>query len=173
VRIPFGTRFKIAPKNSILLCIEGGSAGKKIALVNQDVCFGNKLCCFNVTNVIPKYLYYYLQSSKFQSQFIKNIDGIIGGVSVSIINSIQISLPNKTIQQKIVDELDIKLTAIEKIIDKILTKINILTEYRSRIISDVVTGKIDVRNVKVPEFEYQNATEYAIILDEENDNEVN
>ena len=33
--------FRIAPANSILMCIEGGSAGKKIAVLNQDVCFGN------------------------------------------------------------------------------------------------------------------------------------
>ena len=30
--------FRIAPANSILMCIEGGSAGKKIAVLNQDVC---------------------------------------------------------------------------------------------------------------------------------------
>lgn len=33
VRIPFGfDKFRIAPKNSILMCIEGGSAGKKYLL---------------------------------------------------------------------------------------------------------------------------------------------
>ena len=35
--------FRLAPNNSILMCIEGGSAGRKIAILNQDVCFGNKL----------------------------------------------------------------------------------------------------------------------------------
>ena len=30
INIPFDTSFKIAPKNKILLCIEGGSAGRKI-----------------------------------------------------------------------------------------------------------------------------------------------
>lgn len=39
--------FRLAPNNSILMCIEGGSAGRKIAILNQDVCFGNKLCCFS------------------------------------------------------------------------------------------------------------------------------
>ena len=39
--------FRLAPNNSILMCIEGGSAGRKIAILNQDVCFGNKLCCWN------------------------------------------------------------------------------------------------------------------------------
>ena len=38
---------RIALANSILMCIEGGRAGKKIAVLNQDVYFGNKLCCFS------------------------------------------------------------------------------------------------------------------------------
>ena len=48
IKIPFEKdNFRIAPKNTVLMCIEGGSAGRKIAFTNQDVCFGNKLCCFN------------------------------------------------------------------------------------------------------------------------------
>jgi type I restriction enzyme S subunit len=45
VKIPFGIGkgFKIAHKGSPLLCIEGGSAGRKIGVLTQDVCFGNKL----------------------------------------------------------------------------------------------------------------------------------
>ena len=45
VKIPFDEKgFKQAHKNSILLCIEGGSAGRKIAKLDRTVCFGNKLC---------------------------------------------------------------------------------------------------------------------------------
>ena len=44
LRIPKGeTNFKIALPDSILICVEGGSAGKKIAYTNQSVCYVNKL----------------------------------------------------------------------------------------------------------------------------------
>ena len=46
VRIPDLNGFKIAPKFSTLLCIEGGSAGRKVGFIVQDVCFVNKLCAF-------------------------------------------------------------------------------------------------------------------------------
>ena len=47
IYIPYGMEeFKIAPNGSILMCMEGGSAGRKIGILEQDVCFGNKLCCF-------------------------------------------------------------------------------------------------------------------------------
>ena len=42
VKIPFNqTNFRIAHKNTPLLCIEGGSAGRKIGILQEDVCFGN------------------------------------------------------------------------------------------------------------------------------------
>ena len=45
VRIPNSkaNEFKLAKKGSVLLCAEGGSAGRKIAIIDRDVFFGNKL----------------------------------------------------------------------------------------------------------------------------------
>ena len=43
--IPNGEKgFRLAEKDSTLLCIEGGSAGKKVAFTDRDVNFVNKLC---------------------------------------------------------------------------------------------------------------------------------
>lgn len=93
--------FAIAPKNSILLCIEGGSAGRKIAITNQNLCFGNKLCCFAPKGVETQYLFYFLQSNQFKRFFTKNTSGIIGGVSINKLRKIQINLPHYEEQQKI------------------------------------------------------------------------
>ena len=38
-------------------------------------------------------------------------------------------------------------------ISSIKKEIEVLLEYRSRIISDVITGKIDVRNIEIPNYE--------------------
>ena len=39
------------------------------------------------------------------------------------------------------------------LIEKIGEEINCLHEYRTRLISDVVTGQVDVRDVVIPEYE--------------------
>ena len=75
--------FKVAPQYSILLCIEGGSAGRKIGFVNQDVSFINKLCCFYSESMNNKYLFYLMQSSAFTEEFKLSLSGMIGGVSVN------------------------------------------------------------------------------------------
>lgn len=98
--------FRIALANSILMCIEGGSAGKKIAVLNQDVCFGNKLCCFSPFMEIGKFIYYYLQSPSFIDMFNQNKTGIIGGVSIAKVKDIVIPLPPLMEQQRIVAQID-------------------------------------------------------------------
>ena len=101
------TQFRTAPAQSILLCIEGGSAGRKIAQTNRDVCFGNKLCCFDFyTLAISRYTYYYLQSSSFFENFKGNVSGIIGGVSVNRLKTLLLPLPPLPEQRRIVAQIE-------------------------------------------------------------------
>ena len=107
VKIPFGkSNFRIAYKYTPLLCIEGGSAGRKIAILEQDVCFGNKLCAFQSLGVNPKYLYYYLQNPLFIQIFKSKTTGIIGGVSVNTLKTLIFALPPLSEQARIVAEIE-------------------------------------------------------------------
>ena len=75
LRIPKENKqFKIAPKGSFLLCIEGGSAGKKVGLLKENVCFVNKLCCFS--GDLNRFKYYFVQSLNFKSVFQISITGL-------------------------------------------------------------------------------------------------
>lgn len=107
VKIPYSeSNFRIAYKNTPLLCIEGGSAGRKIAILEQDVCFGNKLCAFQSLGVNPKYLYYYLQNPLFIQVFKSKTTGIIGGVSVNTLKTLIFALPPLAEQERIVKEIE-------------------------------------------------------------------
>jgi type I restriction enzyme S subunit len=55
-------------------------------------------------------------------------------------------------QQKIVAELDKKCGAIDRLVQKLNSEIGLFSEYKTRLISDVVTGKLDVQDVKIPEY---------------------
>lgn len=106
IRIPANDNFKIAPANTPLLCIEGGSAGRKLGFANQPVCFVNKLCAFVSNKANPKLIYYFLQTQNFAEQFTKMKHGLIGGVSIKNLKSMNFPLPPLDEQQRIVDLLD-------------------------------------------------------------------
>ena len=134
IKIPFEelNKFRIAHKNSVLICSEGGSAGKKIGITKEDICFGNKLYALESFSeeLDNKYIFYVYNSSYFYKNFKGNETGIIGGVSVNKFKNIEIPLPPIEEQKRIVskveslmkicDLLEEKITLNEKISDKLL-----------------------------------------------------
>lgn len=99
-------KFRVAPQNSVLLCIEGGSAGRKIGLITKEVCFGNKLCCFHSDFISMLFLFFYLQSPNFTNLFTNKITGIIGGVSLTSLKTILLPIPPLEEQKRIVNILE-------------------------------------------------------------------
>lgn len=114
VRIPYDEGFKVAYKDAVLMCIEGGSAGRKIGILDRDVCFGNKLCSFHVRGIDNKYLFYYLQSWLFKELFSGNMTGIIGGVSIKKLKEIIIPIAPLTEQKRIVAKIDELLPFVDR-----------------------------------------------------------
>ena len=106
-------RFRVAPAGSVLLCIEGGSAGRKISFTNQKVCFGNKLCCFAPLGIDYRFLFYYLQCPLFLELFKEQTSGIIGGVGLNALKRICLPIPPLAEQQRIARHLDILFNNID------------------------------------------------------------
>ena len=140
VKIPFNTKYKKAHSGSVLICAEGGSAGRKIARVNQSICFGNKLFCLKPKDdcIEQDYLYYYLMSDSFQEQFKESITGVIGGVSSTKIKAFSISFPDVDEQRKIVE----RLNAAFYNIDEMQKNAEIALEEARAILSQVVSESL-------------------------------
>jgi len=74
-------------------------------------------------------------------------------VNTIIVKGITVPVPSLCEQQAIVAHLDEQCGRIDKLIGKLNEEITLFAEYRTRLISDVVTGKIDMRGVAVPEYD--------------------
>ena len=57
-------------------------------------------------------------------------------------------------QEEITEYLDVEYKKTNQTIELIKNKIQKLQEFKTRLISDVVTGKIDVRGIEIPEYEH-------------------
>jgi len=109
VKIPVGKQddFKAAPPNTVLICAEGGSAGRKIAHTDRKVFFGNKLFAISPTlSNSSRFIFYYCLSDDFLQQFKGAMAGLIGGVSINKFKGLSIALPPFPEQQRIVGILD-------------------------------------------------------------------
>lgn len=74
-----------------------------------------------------------------------------------------IGLPPIDEQLEILEHIQKKSAEIDETISRAAHEIELMREYRTRLISDVVTGQVDVRGIKVPEV----AEDELLALDED------
>jgi len=70
----------------------------------------------------------------------------VGHFNMSDIGALTILLPPKTEQDEIVAAILERTAGLERTITRFEGEINLLREYRTRLVADVVTGKLDVRD---------------------------
>lgn len=101
----------------------------------------------NFNGNYPKYVYYLMM--------IFNLEKFDTGssnptINRNLIHQEPVVIPPFVEQEKIARFLDKEIIRIDAIVNNIKLIINYLIEYRSCLISEVVTGKLDVRGIKLP-----------------------
>lgn len=137
-------------RDDVLLNITGGSIGRaclyesdELANVNQHVCI---IRCNS--QMRPKFMQYFWNSSIGKT----SIDIYQSGANREGLNFFEIGntvvpTPELDEQEQIIDYLDDKCDAIDRVISQKLTIIDTLTEYKRSLIYEVVTGKKEVPHV--------------------------
>lgn len=143
VVIPFTeTKFKTAPAGTVFVCSEGGSAGKKTALITEEVCFGNKL--FALVNdkglFNPKYLFYYTRYEGFLKQFKVLATSLMGGISLKNFGNIEVPMPNLEVQSKMVGLIDEQLSSLDNAVETLNKTKEQLAVYRQAVLKKEFSG---------------------------------
>ncbi|MGE4442402.1 MAG: restriction endonuclease subunit S [Desulfomicrobium sp.] len=115
--------------------------------------------------VYPKALGYVIQSDPFVDRVTANSIGIAyPAISESKIGSLHVPLPpTLEEQQRSTEYVEIHTLELNEAISRLSKEIDLIREYRTRLISDVVTGKLDVRGIEVEDVD---ASEVLDDLDE-------
>ena len=101
-----------------------------------------------------KYLAYYFQSNKWRNQIRESVKGIkVYSITQQILKSSKVQIPDEEVQKSITDKLDKFIGNINSLKDTLENSIKELINLKQSLISEVVTGKIDVRNIVIPEYE--------------------
>ena len=137
----------ILPIHTIMMGLNGqGKTTGTVGILEIETTCNQSLCGMIFNNkIIPYFQYYFLDSQYF------HIRGLVGegkreGISVSFLNRYPTLIPPIEEQTQIVEYLDEQTQKIDSTIEKETQRIELLKEYRQSLISEVVTGKIDVRD---------------------------
>lgn len=104
--------------------------------------------------VVPRYFKWLLKSKSYIKALQGTSEFIRDGQDLRYSNFVKVDLPLilASEQEEIADCIEQETAKIDRAIPVLEKEIELLKEYRTRLISDVVTGQMDVRNVEVPEY---------------------
>lgn len=100
-------------------------------------------------NILQEYVHYIFRSHNYIEEFYRNGRGIVADLwttRYSEMRNIQIPVPPLAEQQEIVTYIEAKVANINQLCQVERSQIEKLKEYKQRLISDVVTGKVKVTN---------------------------
>lgn len=140
-----------------MLVCEGGEVGRS-AFWNGEL----PLCGFqkalhrvrvlNREQDCPRFLYYLMYTAAKRGIFhAGGSESTIAHLTGEKLRAHRFPFPPKVEQDAIVRHLDDATVYAEKVMQRARREIDLIREYRTRLISDVVTGKLDVRGVELPE----------------------
>lgn len=144
------------------ICYINDELDGKIASTGFSVLTPNEM-------VVPELLNSILSANYFINAVVKNSVGTsYPAITDEKLLNLRIVIPRSVVEQKRLIEEIIKRTAsIEKAIESQKKQITILTELRNRIMFDVVTGKVDVRDEDIPEYSNDDSFDEEILDEEE------
>lgn len=111
----------------------------------------------NTERVLPAFAETVLKSDRCRGELRIRVRGIIEGfwrLYTDDFNTIVLPVPPIEEQAEIMGYIIEFRDKTKKYEDSLMQEISTLQEFKVRLISDVVTGKIDVRGIGVPEYEY-------------------
>lgn len=106
-------------------------------------------------SINSKYLAYLFNSSTWRYQIRKKVNGVkVYSITQKMLKDTFILIPPIDEQEEIIRYLDEVYAKIDVTIKKMEAKIANLQDLRICLIADTVTGKIDVRGIEIPEYEF-------------------
>lgn len=97
---------------------------------------------------------YYFQATCVREYFTKEMNIVTrASLGQNLLKNLPVLLPPFNEQIQIAEKLEIENNLIDGAISRAKKEIELIQEYQTRLISDVVTGKIDVRSIQIPKFE--------------------
>lgn len=137
-------------EGDILICSRNGSASLvgKCAIIPKGVNASFGAFMMRYRSIINKRYTLYLVRTTLAQHKAQFATSTINQLTNAMIGNMQVAVPPLAEQQAIADFLDAKTAKIDELISELTKQIDELTEYKQAVITEAVTGKVDVRDYK-------------------------
>lgn len=139
------TKFKLV-KGDILLALTGATIGKSSVFDNEEESYLNqRVAAIRSVNINSRYIAYCVHSEIFKEAIrIACFGGAQENIGTPQVGNIVLSLPPPEEQTSIAKFLDKQTANLDGAIEAVEKSIQLLNEYKSSLITNVVTGKVKV-----------------------------
>lgn len=143
--------YKIVESGNIIFCLfDVDETPRTVGLSSIDGMITGAYNVFSIKGINSQFYYYYFLAVDEAKALRPLYSGLRKVVKTERFAGLRIPVPPEEEQDAIVSYLQSRITFIDNYITKLKEQINYLQEYKQRLISDVVTGKVDVRGVEIP-----------------------
>ena len=134
---------KVFPAGTLVMTIAANIGD--VAVLDFEACFPDSIVGFIPRSGVERdYLYYVFRAIKPELLLEAPVN-TQGNLNVERIGSMGLALPPAIEQQSVVRKIETSTLGLNAAINRARREIELLREYRTRLIADVVTGKLDVR----------------------------
>jgi len=136
---------RLYPAGSLLVAMYGATIGKT-GILSMDACTNQACCVLAEPREDGNVVYFQAVVNIARPELVRQSYG--GGqpnINADVVRSLRIPVPPKAEQDIIVEQLKVKGTFLDEAVAQTQREISLIREYRTRLIADVVTGKLDVR----------------------------
>jgi type I restriction enzyme, S subunit len=135
------------------------------ALVNrEDIALAQRVVRFrmNEQKMLPEFALLSLLAPYFQTQLrLRATGSTASGIKASKLPQLLVACPPAQEQGQIVERVAVGQGQIDQAIQRVQRELDLIREYRTRLIADVVTGQLDVREAaaSLPDLEIEDSVE--------------
>lgn len=149
----FSTYQVVQPSDMVFCLFDVDETPRTVGLSAYTGMITGAYTVYETHDVVPEFLLHYFTAIDNRKGFKPLYSGLRKVIGKDVFSRQSIYLPSVEEQKEIVAAIDASQKKCKKAMDLFEQEIIALTDLRTRLISDVVTGKIDVRSIKVPDYE--------------------
>ena len=131
---------------AVLTAGDGAGVGKVFHYVNGKFDYHQRVYKLSeFRHILGQFFFHYFRSTLRNEVFQGTAKSTVESLRLPMLQNFPVALPPPSEQRAIFEHLDKATAAIDDAISRARRQVELVQEYRTRLIADVVTGKLDVR----------------------------